>query len=47
MFFVTGNRGEDFQQLKRLAFAVYDLNCDDHVSDVDILAFDSAFIKGQ
>lgn len=42
---IVGN--DDFTALRRLAFAIYDLNGDDHVGVVDVIAFDSYFCQGQ
>lgn len=30
-----------------MAFTVYDLNGDDFISDVDVVAYDTAFVKDQ
>jgi hypothetical protein len=37
----------NFDTLRRLAFLAFDLNCDEHISDVDVIAYDSFFIQGQ
>lgn len=45
--FKYGASPDDFSSMRKLAFLMYDLNCDELISDIDIVAFDSYFIKGK
>jgi hypothetical protein len=37
------NSSDNFQTLRRLAFAVLDLNADERIDQVDVVAFDACF----
>ena len=38
---------DDFNLLRRLAFTIYDLNGDDHIGEVDVIAFDQYFCEAR